>query len=126
VDTGGLKLTRPMVLEGIYLRAAVYDVQWELEGTEATVTFYRKRRAVATVDGELSTFDRTVTNDTLYFSKYSDGFFHINALGFAKTNKGILFPVHRSRPNATNNTPMENTLMEDDRNRPQSFPPVYS
>jgi len=125
VDTRGLKLPRPMVVEDIYLRAAVYDLQWELKGTHATVTFFRKGRAVATVHGVLSTFDRTVMNDTLYFTKYPDGFFYINALGFAKTNKVILFPVLRSRPNARNNNPAENTLMEDDwRSRPQPHPQV--
>lgn len=120
IDARGLKLTRPMVVEGVYLRAADYDVQWELQGTHAKVTFSRKGHAVATVQGELSTFDRTPASDTLYFSKRPDGFLYLNALGFAKTNKVILFPVLRLRPNAANNNPAANDLMEGDwRNRPQ-------
>jgi len=126
VDAGGLKLPRPMVVEGIYLRAAVYDVEWKLQGTHATVTFSRKGRAVATVQGVLSTFDRTATNDTLYFSKQPDGFFCISALGFAKTNKGIVFPMLRARPNAANNNAAAKALVEDDwPNRTQLVPRVF-
>jgi len=126
VGAGGLNLTRPMVVEGIYLRAAVYGVQWELQGTHAKVIFSRKGRAVATVQGELSTFDRTVANDTLYFSKQTDGFFCINALGFAKTNKVVVFPVLRSRPNAPNSNAAAKALMEDDwPNRTQLVPRVF-
>jgi hypothetical protein len=125
-DPRGLKLPRPMVVEGIYLRAAVYDVEWKLQGTHAAVTFSRKGRAVATVQGELSTFARTVTNDTLYFSKQPDGFFYLNALGFANTNKIIVFPVLRARPNAAADNPAAKALMEDDSpNRTQPVPRVF-
>lgn len=70
LDARGLKLTEPMVVQGIYLRAAIYDVQWNLQGAHAVVTFSRKGRVVATVQGELVTFDRSVTADTLYFTKH--------------------------------------------------------
>ena len=117
-----LKLTRPMVLGGVDLRAAVYTVQWKLQGTRATVTFSRKGRVVATVQGECATFDRSVPNDTLYFSKDPDGFLAISALRFASTNKGIVFPLVRSRLHPPNVNPMDNRLMQE--NWPNQTPAV--
>jgi hypothetical protein len=109
----GVKLDRPMVVAGVYLRAAVYDVRWQLRDTHATVTFSRKGRAVATVPGELVTFNRSVAVDTLYFTKHPDGFFFINGLGFARTNRGIAFPTIRSQPFTTNNRPANIQSMEN-------------
>jgi hypothetical protein len=117
-----LKLTRPVVLGGVDLRAAVYTVQWDLQGTRATVTFSRKGRVVATVQGGCATFDRSVPNDTLYFSKDPDGFLAISALRFASTNKGIVFPLVRSRPHPPTDNPMGNALMEE--NWPNHMPVV--
>ena len=108
-----LKLTRPMVVQGIYLRAAVYDFQWERQATHVTVTFSRQGRAVATVQGEISTFIRTVVNDTFYFSRHPDGCFYIRALAFAHTNKGIVFRDLRSHPNAANNSPAAKAMLQD-------------
>ena len=126
VDAHGLTLTRPMVVDGIYLRAAVYDVQWHVEGTHATVTFLRKAHVVATVQGELVTLDRSVSKDTLYFSKHLDGLFHVNGLGFANTNKGIAFPHLRIRPNVSNNNPALDPRVENYlRNQPRTRPRVY-
>jgi hypothetical protein len=117
-----LKLTRPMVVAGVDLQAAVYNVQWDLKGTHATVTFSRKGRVVATVHGESATFDRSVFNDTLYFSKDPDGFLAIRALRFASTNTGILFPLVRSRPHLFEHNPMGNSLREE--NWPNQTPAV--
>ena len=114
-----LKLPRTMVLAGVDLRAAVYTVQWDLQGARATVTFSRKGRVVATVQGECATFDRSVASDTLYFSKDPGGFLAINALGFASTNKGIVFPVVRSHPH---HIPLDNSLVEG--SWPNTAPPV--
>jgi len=101
----GVKLDRPMVVAGVYLRAAVYAVRWQLRDTHATVTFSRKGHAVATVPGELVTFNRSVAVDTLYFTKHPDGFFFINGLGFARTNRGIEFRTIRSQPLTIINRP---------------------
>jgi len=117
-----LKLTRHMVVAGVDLQAAVYNVQWDLKGTRATVTFSRKGRVVATVQGGCATFDRSVPNDTLYFSKDPDGFLAISALRFASTNKGIVFPLVRSRPHPPTDNPMGNALMEE--NWPNHMPVV--
>jgi len=108
-----LKLTRPMDVAGVDLQAAVYNVQWDLKGTRATVRFSRKGRVVATVRGECATFDRSVPNDTLYFSKDPDGSLAIRALRFASTNQGIVFPLVRSRPHLPMDNPMGNLLMEE-------------
>ena len=117
-----LKLTRPMVVAGVDLRAAVYNVQWDLEGTRATVRFSRKGRVVATVRGESATFDRSVFNDTLYFSKDPDGSLVIRALRFASTNKGIVFPLVRSRLHPPKVNPMDNRLMQE--NWPNQRPAI--
>jgi hypothetical protein len=109
----GVKLDRPMVVAGVYLRATDYDVRWQLHDTHATVTFSRKGRAVATVQGELVTFNRSVTVDTLYFTKHPDGFFFINGLGFAKTNRGIAFRTIRSQPLTIINRPPNIQSMEN-------------
>ena len=89
------------------------------------MTFSRKGRAVATVQGETATFGKNVANNTLYVSKHSDSLFHIDALAFAHTNQGIVFPVIQSRPrHAHTNNPAEDLLMEDAwRNRPQPLQP---
>jgi len=108
----GVKLDRPMVVAGVYLQAAVYDVRWQLDDTHATVTFSRKGRTVATVPGELVTFNRSVTVDTLYFTKHPDGFFFINGLGFARTNRGIAFRTIRAQPLTIINRPPNIQSME--------------
>jgi hypothetical protein len=114
----GLKLTQPMIIEGIYLRTGVYDVQWKLGGARVAVTFSRKGRAVAVVQGELVTLDRSAARDTLYFTKHPDGFFYINGLGFGGTRKGIVFPVLKSRAKSLSPNPQDDTLMENEwRNR---------
>jgi len=117
-----LKLTRPMVVAGVDLRAAAYNVQWDRKGTRATVTFSRKGRVVATVQGDCATFDRSVPNDTLYLSKDPDGFLAIRALRFASTNKGIVFPLVRSRLRPPKDNPMDNRLMQE--NWPNQTPAV--
>ena len=121
-----LKLTRPMVVAGVDLQAAVYNVQWNLTGTRATVTFSRKGRVVATVQGECATFERSVPNDTLDFSKDPDGFLAISALRFAGTNKGIVFPWVRSSPHPPKDNPMGNALMDENwPNHAPAVPKVY-
>lgn len=121
-----LKLPRAMVVAGVNLRAAVYTVQWNLQGTRATMTFSRKGRVVATVQGEYATFDRSVASDTLYFNKDPDGFLAINGLGFASSNKGVVFPVVRSRPHPARVTPVGNPLVEEGlRNAAPAVPRVY-
>ena len=117
-----LKLPRTMVIAGVNLRAAIYTVQWNFQGPRATVTFSRKGRVVATVQGESATFNRSVSSDTLYFSKDPDGFLAVNGLGFASTNKGIVFPAVRSHPHSTGNPPAGNSLVEQ--NWPNTAPPV--
>ena len=117
-----LKLPRTMVIAGVNLRAAIYIVQWDFQGPRATVFFSRKGRVVATVQGESATFNRSVSSDTLYFSKDPDGFLAVNGLGFASTNKGIVFPVVRSHPHSTRNNTTSNSLFEQD--WPNAVPPV--
>jgi len=125
-EARGLRLTRPMVISGIYLRAADYLVQWDLHGTHATVTFTRKGRTVATVQGELMMLDRSTPNDTCYFSRQPDGFFAINALGFAKSDQAVVFPVRRSHRNPALTNPAASVMMENEwRNRGQPAPMVY-
>ena len=101
VDEHPLILTRPMVVAGVDLRAGFYDIQWEFHGTRATVTFSRKGRVVATVQGVVSRLGKTPTHDTLFFSKHPDGFIAINGLGFAGTDKDIIFPAYPSRRHHT-------------------------
>lgn len=121
-----LKLARPMVVPGIDLQAAVYIVQWDLKGTRATVTFSREGRVVASVQGERATFDRSVPNDTLHFSKDRDGFLAISALRFASTNKGIVFPLVRSRPRSPRDNPTGNSWIEEDwRSQAPAVPKIY-
>jgi hypothetical protein len=122
VEVHSVKLTHSMAVAGVDLRPAVYDVQWELHGTHATVTFLRKGRTVATVQGECATFDRSVPTNTFYFWKHPDGALAIYALGFASSNKGVVFPVVQSRRNSFNKAPLESPLMEQ--NWPDRTPPV--
>jgi hypothetical protein len=91
-EAHNLKLTGPIVVAGVDLRAAVYDIQWDVQGTRATVIFSRKGRVVATVHGDCAVFDRSVPSDTLYVSKHPDGFVAINALAFASTNSTHITP----------------------------------
>jgi hypothetical protein len=105
-----LKLTRPMDVAGVDLRTAVYSLQWQFEGTRATVTFSRKGRVVATVQGESATFERTVPNDTLFVGKHADGTLAVKALGFAGSNKGIVFPLVGDRPRPAEDLPMGNAF----------------
>ena len=124
-ETHTLKLAQPMVVAGVNLRPAVYDLQWEFQGTHATVKFSRKGRVVATVEGESAVFDRSVPHDTIYFSKHPDGFLAMNALGFASTNKGIVFPVFPSRRHRAPEAPVGNSLLQESfRNPSQAAPRV--
>jgi hypothetical protein len=119
-----LNLTRPMVVAGVDLRAAVYNIQWELHGTQAQVTFSRKGRVVATVHGVYSTLDKSVTSDTIYISKHPDGFMAINALGIAGSDKGIIFPAYRSHPQPAKGAPMDSGMVEDIWQGPRQLLPV--
>jgi hypothetical protein len=114
-----LKLTHPMVVAGVDLRAAVYAVHWDLQGTRATMTFSRKGRVVATVQGECATLGRSVASDTLYFSKRPDGYFAIVALGFAGSDKGVVFPLVRSHSRPPQDIPLNMEMMEENQ-RPQT------
>jgi hypothetical protein len=111
-EIGSLKLPRNMAVAGVDLRAGTYAVQCKVKGIHATVILSREGRTVATVQGECVTFDRSVATTTLYFSKIADGFFAINAMGFAGTNKGILFPLVRSDAHPPTGLPM-NDLWEN-------------
>jgi hypothetical protein len=121
-----LKLTRPMVIAGVDLRAAVYAVQWDLQGTRATVTFSRRGRVVATVQGTCATLDRIVPGPTLYFSRRPEGYFAIAALGFAGSNRGIVFPLLRSRPRNAQGDPVGSAFQEEDWHASQKpHPQIY-
>ncbi len=109
-EVSNLKLSHDMVIAGVRLRAGAYGVEWKVQGTRATVTFSREGRRVATVEGECVAFDRSVTTDTLYFSKNADGSFAINALGFAGTSKGVLFPLLRAHGRRPADVPLGNRL----------------
>jgi hypothetical protein len=110
-EMNSLKLARDMVIAGVDLRAGAYTVQWKIQGTRATVTFSREGRTVATVQGKYTTFDRSVTTNTLYFSKNPNGYLAINALGFAGTKKGILFPLVRSGSHPPVDSSLDNLLV---------------
>ena len=99
-----------MVIAGVDLRAGAYTVQWKIKGTRATVVFSRERRTVATVQGECVAFTRSVATSTLYFSKGANGLFAVHALGFAGTNKGILFPLVRTHAHASTALPLDDLL----------------
>lgn len=109
--TNSLKLSRDMVIAGLDLRAGDYTVLWKLQGTRATVEFSRGGHTVATVQGEYTTLGRSVSNNTLYFSKNPNGYLAIKALGFAGTNKGILFPSVRSRSHQPTDSSLDNLLV---------------
>ena len=109
-EVSNLKLSHDMVIAGVRLRAGAYGVEWKVQGTRATVIFSREGRRVATVGGECVAFDRSVTTSTLYFSKNADGSFAINALGFAGTSKGVLFPLLRSHAQPSADVQMNNRL----------------
>jgi hypothetical protein len=111
IEASHLSLPRNMVIAGVDLRAGIYTVEWKIRGTRATVVFSREGRHVATIQGQYETFDRSVATTTLYFSKSSDGEFAIHALGFAGTNKGILFPSVRSHPRQPADPSLDNLLM---------------
>ena len=113
-EARGLRLDQPMVIAGVYLRAAVYDVQWELQGAHAIVTFSRKSRTVATVQGELVTTDSSTANDTLYFSTRADGSLCIQALGLANTNRRVVFPLAKPRKPAAQINAASKALMENE------------
>ena len=68
---------------------------------------------MATVQGECATFDRSVPSDTLYFSRDPHGFLAINALAFASTDKGIVFPLVRFRPHPLKDSLVGNSLMAE-------------
>ena len=121
----GLMLTQPMIIEGIYLRAGIYGVQWKLDGAGAKVTFSREGRVVAVVEGRTAALDRSAALDTLYFTKHADGFFYINALGFGGTSKGIVFRILKSRAKSRSPSLQDDTLLENEwRNRPLTSGPI--
>ena len=125
-DTRMVRLDRPMIISGVYLRAENYLVQWQLQGTHATVVFSSRGRTIATVQGKLKKLDISAPNDTFYFSKQPDGVFAINALGFANTRRAIIFPAMRAGPKRPNNNPATNLLFEDAwRSRPAPAPMVH-
>lgn len=120
-----LKLPRPMVVSGVYLQASAYDVQWKLQGKHATVVFSRQGQTIATVHGEVMTLDLLSHHTTFYFSKAADGACTIQALGFARSHKAIVFSQIRPRPNSQSSAPAENSFAGNDVPDPVSKPPRF-
>lgn len=92
-----VNLPHPMVVAGVDLRPGPYNIQCDLKGTRATVTFSRKGRVVATVQGVVSNLDKIATRNTVFISKHPEGFTAINGLGFAGSDKNVTFPSYPSR-----------------------------
>ena len=113
-----LTLTRPMVEAGVNLRPAVYNLQWELQGRQATVRFQTKGRVVATVQGILFDLGKTPAAVTLYTSKHPDGFTAINGLGIAGSSQGIIFPAFGTRRQREGDAAMTGEALESLRNQP--------
>lgn len=124
-DSHILKIARPMVVAGVNLRPGAYDLQWKFQGPQATVTFARQGRVVATVQGQAAVFDRSVPRNTLYISKLTEGIVAIYALGFASTNKGIVFPVIRVPARNPPGLPGTNPLGESWNNPTRPVPRSY-
>ena len=123
IDKHPLILGNPMVVAGVDLRAGVYDIKWQFQGARATVTFSRKGRVVATVQGLVSTLDKTLTHDTLFVTKHPDGFIAISGLGLAGTNRHIIFPVYPSPRHHTTDIRPDIVMMEESlRSRRHSRP----
>ncbi|HMD87015.1 MAG TPA: hypothetical protein VKO18_20180 [Terriglobia bacterium] len=125
-DAHYLELTRPMVVARVNLRAGVYKIQWELEGTQANVTFSRKDRVVATVHGVYSTSNKSVTCDTLYTAKHPDGSIAIIAFGIAGSDKAIVFPAYRSHPLPAMNTQVVTGMVQGSWVSPQQSRPLVT
>lgn len=112
-DTHPVKLPCAMVISGVNLRPGDYNLHWDLQGARGTVTFSRKGRVIATVQGVVSKLDEPTTRDTLYFHKHPDGFMAITALAPGGTDKDILFPLAPERPRQAPSTTMNANAIDD-------------
>ncbi len=112
-DTHPIKLPCAMVISGVNLRPGDYDLHWDLQGARGTVTFFRKGRVIATVQGVVSKLDEPTTRDTLYFHKHPDGFMAITALAPGGTDKDILFPLAPDRARQPPSAAMNSSAIDD-------------
>lgn len=123
-----VNLPHPMVVAGIDLRPGIYNIQCDLKGARATVTFSRKGRVVATVQGVVSTLDKIATRNAVFISKHPEGFTAINGLGFAGSDKNVTFPSYSSRwdPPLDTRTQMEGWMMSPGLSTPPPSRPMIS
>lgn len=78
-------------LNGAEIAPGSYEVQWVSHSPEATVTFTRNGRVVATVSGKWVERDNKYPADAVVFSNDADGSHTLKELRFGGQNKVLVF-----------------------------------
>jgi hypothetical protein len=90
-NSRGIVLHSDVTVAGSHLASGSYDVTWETHSPEATVSFMRGKKVVATADGKVedrgTTYDR---NEVVYYDK-ADGTSLIQEIRFKGSSEVLVF-----------------------------------
>jgi hypothetical protein len=108
-----LKLKHAASVEGILLKPGAYTVQVESQESQAVVRFVRESRIVATAHGRIEEAAGIKPQDTLFYTKDTDGTNIITKLRLKNTTHVVVFPVIRTKPRpAVNPYQVDDTFID--------------
>jgi len=81
----------PVSLNGTQMAAGDYEVSWQTHSPEATVTFTKGRKVIATAPGRLVERDVKYDHDMMVYEANADGSYTISELRFAGKRQVIVF-----------------------------------
>jgi hypothetical protein len=84
-------MTRTLYVAGSELKAGTYDVKWEANSSEATVTFIIDRKVAATVKGKIVERPNPADFNSLMIGKDTSGRETISGLLFREKTTSIIF-----------------------------------
>jgi hypothetical protein len=90
-NTRQVNFSKAVTINGKLVTPGNYKVSWETHSPQATITFAHKKDVVVTTTGTLVERPTAYANDSVVYSRESDGSFTLVELRFAGSNKVLTF-----------------------------------
>jgi len=89
--SGKVSFNTDVSVAGSQIAGGNYDVQWETHSPEATVTFMRGKKAVATAQGKVVDRGTKFESDSVVYDASPDGGHDIREIRFRGSSEVIVF-----------------------------------
>jgi hypothetical protein len=89
--SANVNLSLPASLNGVKLNAGSYNVKWESHSPEATVTFSKGSKVLATVGARVEERDVKYDRDMVLYRTNPDGSYTITEIRFAGKRQVLVF-----------------------------------